>query len=785
MKSGSFSKELEFVESLLSGEVPGDLLCGLPGDNTLVVSVSDIVERNSKDGLLRSVKRKAASSPVAGPSGVLGLSPPHSDVEETPVRSVVRRRRIVVSDDVSSTPHAERYSFPASRIKIEPHSDAEEVPVILAKKDDGKTTRSGKALVIDDSGELVSELVEGSEDELDIINASIGSLGDSVLDNLMEIDRLRVKSKKLQGPISGRMKKLLQRSRESVSTMIGRISINTDIAFLRMRNRELSNDYKAMEIENQRLKVEILKMRKEDLRGSGSGTSSRIPLASENKNDFIDNSSPPLSSPPPSNLNPTAKHNPNPKPTSKKSLPPPLTIPHPSQPPQPPLPQRRPRLPSSSTAISPLPSSVPPTATPSEQGEDIFDFNTKADRFYELKNDMLQMVENMSIVINKYFEVMDDNDSHSKTKDVGKKKIEGRSKKLRIIAQEEIPQKMASKYRELITNKKNKDKNDEADWTMVESKRKKVKKKLQAIKSINDDIYRCEQVESAGESLHAGYPSDVDPSHAVSMVEPERRRKRINSINTPVKRRLPTTSAVLITGKTTDFSYSEALKAARRKISLKDIGIDSTRIRQSFNGGMLIQITGEDKAKKADELANKLNEVLSNAIVTRPIKRADIRIFGFDGSVSVDEIKYSLADKCDTDIDQIKVGAIRSTRNGGRVAWATLPLEAALKLENSELKLGWSLARFEVMGNRPLQCFRCWEFGHSKYNCNKVDRSNNCFKCSEPGHLAKDCNARLSCIVCKEAKFESSHRIGGRFCQSAFGSNRLKPMSIRASETIK
>lgn len=786
VRTGSFDKEYnEIIQTVLdeTEEAP----CDRPCDSSLakLPIISDSANDKKKgEGLPRSAKRKAvgsSSSPEAGPSGFIGFSPIRSDLEELPVRSIARRRRIL-SEEECLTPHAEKHNFPGSRIKTEPQSDVDDISVVQTGKDDVRISRSGKKIIIDDSIELLDEIIDCSDEDIDTINTSINSLGGGILDNLNEIDKLRVKSKKLQGPISGRMKKLLQRSKESVSVMIGRITANSDIAFLRMRNRELSNDYNAMEAENRKLKLEILKLRKENVGRSSSGISSHSPCPPENNNDPIDKFLPP-SSPIPF---PTSNINPKPNLKPKKSLPPLFSIP-PPPPLPPPLPQRRPRFPSSSTAVSPLPSPLPPTATPSDQGDEVFDFNSKADRFFELKNDMLQMVENMSMVINKYFEAVGDNDISTKIEEGNKKKTEGRPKKLRIAAQETIPQKLSNRYKELITNRKNKEKNDESNWTIVESKKKKVKKKLDTSKpNLNEDTYLCEQLEFAGgDSAHTVYSQDDDPPRSASVVAAENRRNRISSLNTPIKkRRPPTTSAVLVTGKTTDFSYSEALKSARQKISLKDLGIDSTRIRQSFNGGMLIQISGEDKAQKADKLARKLNEVLTDATISRPIKRADVRIIGFDSSVTVDEIKYALANNCDVSIDQVKVSAIRSFRNGVRVVWASLPLTAALKIENFELKLGWTIARVEVMDSRPLQCFRCWEFGHSKNNCKKnIDRSNNCFKCSEPGHMAKDCTARLCCIICKEANFDSSHRIGSRFCQSAFGSDGLKRMMIQTRKT--
>lgn len=63
------------------------------------------------------------------------------------------------------------------------------------------------------------------------------------------------------------------------------------------------------------------------------------------------------------------------------------------------------------------------------------------------------------------------------------------------------------------------------------------------------------------------------------------KRKKLMSSSTPGKR-VPKSAAVLDSGKEKDFSYADALKLAREKISLRELGIESTRIKTAFNGGL-------------------------------------------------------------------------------------------------------------------------------------------------------------------------------------------------------
>lgn len=109
--------------------------------------------------------------------------------------------------------------------------------------------------------------------------------------------------------------------------------------------------------------------------------------------------------------------------------------------------------------------------------------------------------------------------------------------------------------------------------------------------------------------------------------------------NTP-KRRPPKSAAVTITDLKSDFFYSSALKTARENICLRDMGIESTKIREAVNGGLIIEILGKEGHSKADNLAVKLKRVLTGAIIRRLMKKADIRLTRLDDSTTTEEISY-------------------------------------------------------------------------------------------------------------------------------------------------
>lgn len=54
--------------------------------------------------------------------------------------------------------------------------------------------------------------------------------------------------------------------------------------------------------------------------------------------------------------------------------------------------------------------------------------------------------------------------------------------------------------------------------------------------------------------------------------------------------------------------------------------------------------------------------------------------------------------------------------------------------------------KVEALKARPIQCYKCWAFGHLKSACQSlVDRGYTCFKCGMMGHPAKLCPNDMQC----------------------------------------
>lgn len=233
--------------------------------------------------------------------------------------------------------------------------------------------------------------------------------------------------------------------------------------------------------------------------------------------------------------------------------------------------------------------------------------------------------------------------------------------------------------------------------------------------------------------------------------------------------RVPKSAAVTITAKAEGFLYADATKSARKRISLADLGIEDTRVRRAINGGLLIEVPGEGAQAKAASLMVRLKEVLQDsATVANPVKQAELRVSGLDDSVTTEEVAYMLARMGECETAEIKIGQIRTMRNGLGSVWAKLPVGAAAKASvEGKMRIRWTVARVEVLEVRSLQCHRCWEFGHVMNVCRSVkDRTGGCCNCGMNGHRARTCTALARCVPCEEAGRTAEHRMGGPLCQA-------------------
>ncbi|XP_067205438.1 uncharacterized protein PF3D7_1120000-like [Linepithema humile] len=111
-------------------------------------------------------------------------------------------------------------------------------------------------------------------------------------------------------------------------------------------------------------------------------------------------------------------------------------------------------------------------------------------------------------------------------------------------------------------------------------------------------------------------------------------------------RRDPKRSVPRISEDESELTYSSLLSRAREKMSLSDLNISDTRLKRAANGGIILEIPGDDAGAKVDRLCDKLRALFvddKGVFIRRPTKLTQLRVSGMDDSITVSEIKDHLS----------------------------------------------------------------------------------------------------------------------------------------------
>lgn len=242
------------------------------------------------------------------------------------------------------------------------------------------------------------------------------------------------------------------------------------------------------------------------------------------------------------------------------------------------------------------------------------------------------------------------------------------------------------------------------------------------------------------------------------------KKKEVKLAKTP-----PRAAVALTLESPTDKGYAEVMAAAKERVDLSELGIESVVVKRAMTGGLLLEVGGPGKEEKAAILAAVLKPALhdKNVRVFQPTKWAELRVSGLDDSVTPKELAEAVAREGECQPEEVKCGEIKTPRFGLGTAWLKCSLKAAKKIINSgRIRVGWASARVQALEARRLQCYRCLDFGHVGARCpNAADCSGTCFKCGETGHRMAACKAEyFKCPLCARRGCDSSHKMGGREC---------------------
>lgn len=204
-------------------------------------------------------------------------------------------------------------------------------------------------------------------------------------------------------------------------------------------------------------------------------------------------------------------------------------------------------------------------------------------------------------------------------------------------------------------------------------------------------------------------------------------------------------------------------KQERRLGPWDKLGIRDSKMRRGVNGGLIIEILGPENVAKADALAKKLREALKEeARVSRPTIMGELQCWNMDDTVDSEEVKNVISVAGDCDPAEVRTGVIRRMHSGLNSVWIKCPLAAAIKVAaTGRVCIGWTSARVRLLEPRPVQCFKCWRFGHVRNTCRfPEDRTGNCFRCGSRDHVIRDCRASPQCAICSQSGRGANHRLG-------------------------
>lgn len=193
-------------------------------------------------------------------------------------------------------------------------------------------------------------------------------------------------------------------------------------------------------------------------------------------------------------------------------------------------------------------------------------------------------------------------------------------------------------------------------------------------------------------------------------------------------------------------SYASVLREARSGVSLKELDIVFMRMRRSYAGGLLLQISGKDAERKAGLLANRLGDLFSEregVRISLPRRTEEVRLRGFLEYTSREEVIQGIVAATGCSQLDFKVGDICIANKWGfGSVWLRCPAVAARILTRDGLLVGLTRLTASLLSRRPMQCFRCLEFGHTVSRCgSKENRGDLCYRCGMEGHKAAGCTA--------------------------------------------
>lgn len=209
--------------------------------------------------------------------------------------------------------------------------------------------------------------------------------------------------------------------------------------------------------------------------------------------------------------------------------------------------------------------------------------------------------------------------------------------------------------------------------------------------------------------------------------------------------RKPKQDALLIQMK--NRSYADLLKTVKTAINPSQIGVEVKDLKKTRNGGLILRI--QNGADKAEVLKKEIVEKVPGAVTSVLVNKKVLHLKGMDEIADADEIKEAVCKAISVTNESFEVRALRPAFGDKQNATLILQETDANKLlAMKEIRIGWSKCKI-LERKKETRCYKCWEYGHIRDECEGPDRTDLCIKCCQEGHKADKCKNKPYCLHCK------------------------------------
>lgn len=186
--------------------------------------------------------------------------------------------------------------------------------------------------------------------------------------------------------------------------------------------------------------------------------------------------------------------------------------------------------------------------------------------------------------------------------------------------------------------------------------------------------------------------------------------------------------------------FPTVAKKIRQEANKEVIGNSVVGMRQTKNGGLLIQVRGD--ATRVEAVRAEVARSAGTDVGVKALQqKAMVEIRDLDEWTEREEIRDAISSAVGNERDDIRVVSLRKHYGGVQVARALVSSHEANTLVGAgHIKIGMVSCRIRLCDGR-IRCYRCLAYGHNSKTCNGQDRSKCCKSCGKVDHFANNCKA--------------------------------------------